>query len=128
MIHYKEQLLACDFFTVDTLFLRTVYVLFFIELSTRRVYLAGCTTQPTSAWVTQQARQVTWELAERTPTLRFLIHDRDTTFTDAFDIVFRAEGMRIIRTPVRAPNANAFPMTVGNAKGCAGFARYATSA
>jgi putative transposase len=108
MTHYKEQILACDFFTVGTLFLQTLYVLFFIELSTRRVYLAGCTTHPTSGWVTQQARQITWDLEERTPTLRFLIHDRDTQFTNTFDTVFRAEGMHIIRTPVRAPNATAF--------------------
>ncbi len=107
MTHYKEQILACDFFTVDTFFLQTIYVLFFIELSTRRIYLAGCTTRPTSAWVTQQARQVTWNLEGRTPALHFLIHDRDTKFTEAFDTVFRAEGLHIIRTPVCAPNANA---------------------
>jgi putative transposase len=65
MQHYKQQILACDFFTVDTLFLQTIYVLFFIELSTRRVYFAGCTPHPTKAWVTQQARQLIWQLEDK---------------------------------------------------------------
>jgi transposase InsO family protein len=106
--HYKGQLLACDFFTVETLWLRTLYVLFFIELETRRVYLAGCTSELTSAWVTQQARQLTWLLQDSPQPKRFLIHDRDTKFTRAFDTVFEAEGLKIIRTPYQAPNANAF--------------------
>jgi putative transposase len=105
--HYRQQLLACDFFTIETVWLKTVYVLFFIELSTRRVYFAGCTTQPTSAWVTQQARQLTWQLESREPSIRFLIHDRDTKFTRSFDTVFTAQGVEIILTPYRAPNANA---------------------
>ena len=108
MQHYKDQILACDFFTVETLRLQTIYVLFFIELSTRRVYLAGCSTHPNAEWVTQQARQMVWSLEGRTPTIRFMIHDRDTKFTAAFDTVFQATGTHIIRTPVRAPNANAF--------------------
>jgi transposase InsO family protein len=108
MSHYKDQILACDFFTVETLFLQTVYVLFFIELRTRRVYLAGCTTHPQSAWIAQQARQLSWALDERTPSIHFLIHDRDTKFTAAFDTMFRAEGVHVILTPFRAPNANAF--------------------
>jgi len=108
MTHYKDQILTCDFFTIETLFLKTLYVLFFIELGTRQVYFAGCTDHPTKAWVTQQARQMTWELEDRDIPIRFLIHDRDTKFTQSFDTVFRADKMTIIRTPYRAPNANAF--------------------
>jgi transposase InsO family protein len=108
MAHYKDQILACDFFTVDMLFLQTVYVLFFIELHTRRVYLAGCTTHPDAAWVTQQARQMVWQVEERQPAIHFLIHDRDTKFGAAFDTVFRSTQAHIIRTPFRAPNANAY--------------------
>jgi len=108
MQHYKQQILACDFLTVDTLFLQTIYVLFFIEVGTRRVYLAGCTPHPTKAWVTQQARQLTWQLEDRSPAIKFLIHDRDTKFMPAFNTVFQATGIHIIRTPFRAPNANAF--------------------
>jgi transposase InsO family protein len=108
--HYKQQMLACDFFTVETLWLKALYVLFFIELNTRRVYLAGCTDHPNSAWVTQQARQLTWQLAEmrteREP-LRYLIHDHDTKFTRSFDAVFEVEGMEIILTPCHTPQANA---------------------
>ena len=107
MRHYKDQILACDFFTVETIFLKTIYVFFFIELGSRRVYFAGCTTNPDGNWVTQQARQFVWDLEDREPRLRFLIHDRDSKFTDAFDAVFRSEGMKIILTPARAPNANA---------------------
>jgi putative transposase len=108
MTHYKDQLLACDFFTVETLFLHTLYVLVFVEIGTRRVHFAGCTAHPDSAWVTQQARQVMWELADREPGIRFLIRDNDKKFTQSFDTVFRAEGIDVIRTPYRAPNANAF--------------------
>jgi len=106
--HYRHQLLACDFFTVETLRLKTIYVLFFIELGTRRVHVAGCTQHPTSAWVSQQARQLMWELQERTTPLRFLIHDRDAKFSSSFDAVFLSEHIEIIRTPFRAPNANAY--------------------
>ena len=92
MADYRKRLLACDFFTVETLFLQTIYVLFFIELSTRRVYLVGCTTEPTSAWVVQQARQLTWQLEGRNPPVHFLSHDRDTKFTAAFDTKDSVEG------------------------------------
>jgi len=108
MTHYKEQLLACEFFTIETLFLRTIYVLVFIEIGSRRVHFAGCTAHPTSAWVTQQARNLMWSFTEREPHLRFLIHDHDKTFTTAFDTVFRSEGVEVIPMPVRALNANAF--------------------
>jgi transposase InsO family protein len=99
---------ACDFFTVDTVRMRRLYVLFFIELGTRRVHLAGSTESPSGAWATQQARNLAWSLSERPSLPRFLIHDRDSKLTDAFDEVFRGEGFSIIRTPVRTPKANAF--------------------
>jgi transposase InsO family protein len=100
------SVLACDFFTVETIALRRYYVLFFIELGSRRVHLAGCTTNPTGTWITQQARNLSFTgILERT---RFLIHDRDGKFSAAFEEVFRSEGIRVIRTPVRAPQANAY--------------------
>ena len=101
-------MIACDFFTVETLWLGRLYVLFFIELGTRRVHLAGCSANPNGHWTTQQARQLAWSLPERQRPLRFLIHDRDSKFSRAFDDVFKSEGVEIIRTPFRAPNANAF--------------------
>jgi putative transposase len=97
--------LACDFFTVETLSLRRFYVLFFIELGSRRVHVGGCTTNPTGLWVTQQARNLSFTgLFDR---MRFLIHDRDSKFAAAFDEVFRSEGIQVIHTPIRAPQANA---------------------
>jgi putative transposase len=98
--------LACDFFTVETLALRRCYVRFFIELGSRRVHLAGCTTNPTGAWVTQQARNLGFSGVFAR--VRFLVHDRDSTFSHAFDEVFRSEGITVIRTPFRAPQANAY--------------------
>jgi len=108
MRHYRHQLLASDFLTVETLWLQTLYVLFFLEVGTRRVHVAGCTAHPTSAWVTQQARQFVWTFQTSSQRPRFLIHDRDSKFTPLFDAVFRSEGRRILRTPICAPNANAF--------------------
>jgi putative transposase len=100
------SLLACDFFTVETVTLRRLYVLFFIELGSRRVHLAGCTSSPTGAWVVQQARNLSFtNVLERT---RFLIHDRDSKFTVAFDELLRSEGIKVIHTPVQAPRANAY--------------------
>jgi transposase InsO family protein len=106
--HYKDQFLACDFFTVETLGLQTLYVLFFVEHGTRRVHLAGCTAHPTGDWVTQQARQIMWEFEDRELPIRYLIHDHDPKFTDAFDTVFEAEGVEIVDIPYHAPNANAY--------------------
>ena len=100
-------MLAVDFFTVETISLQRLYVLFFIELGSRRVHFAGCTANPTGDWVTQQARQFAWTLQERRPPFRFLIRDRDSKFTRAFDAVFASEGIKIVKTPVRAPKANA---------------------
>jgi putative transposase len=100
------SMLACDFFTVETLSLRRYYVLFFIELQSRRVHLAGCTTNPTGAWVTQQARNLSFTgLFNR---IRYLVHDRDAKFAASFDEVFQSEGIRVIETPIRAPQANAY--------------------
>jgi putative transposase len=93
---------------VETLFLKTLYVLFFIELSTRRVHVAGVSANPDSAWVTQQARNVSYDLADRDPRVRFLIRDRDSKYTSSFDEVFRSDGTEVIPTPIRAPKANAF--------------------
>ncbi|MDQ3929446.1 MAG: hypothetical protein M3328_09905, partial [Chloroflexota bacterium] len=78
-----------------------------LELGTRRVHLADCTTHPTAAWVTQQARHLSWQLQDGEITARYLIRDRDSMFPPAFDAVFQSEGVEIVRTPYRAPNANA---------------------
>jgi putative transposase len=100
------SMIACDFFTVETISLRRFYVLFFIELESRRVHLAGCTTNPTGGWVTQQARNLSFTgLLER---MRFLIHDRDSKFSAAFDEVFHSQAIQVIHTPIRAPQANAY--------------------
>jgi transposase InsO family protein len=100
-------IVACDFFTVDTVWLRRLYVLFFIELDTRRVHLAGVTANPDGAWVTQQVRNLLLTLTEQGRRVRFLLRDRDSKFTRAFDDVFRAEGAEVLLTPMQAPNANA---------------------
>jgi transposase InsO family protein len=98
---------ACDFFHVDTVLLRRLYVLVFIDLHSRAVYLGGVTTNPVEGWVTQQARNISCAWADRNRAVKFLIRDRDAKFTRSFDEVFRTEGIRIVRTPVRAPRANA---------------------
>jgi putative transposase len=99
------SIVTCDFFTVETAFLRRYYVLFFIAHSSRRVWLAGCTRNPSGDWVTQQARNLGLDLADQG--VRFLIRDRDSKYTGPFDEVFRGDDIRIVRTPLRAPKANA---------------------
>lgn len=99
------SIVACDFFTVENVFLRRYYVLFVIAHESRSVWLAGCTTSPTGAWVTQQARNLGLDFSDRG--VRFLIRDRDSKYSGPFDQVFRSEGIRIVKTPVRAPKASA---------------------
>ena len=100
-----DGMLACDFFTVETAWLRTLYVLFFVEHGSRRVHLAGVSANPDCVWMRQQARNLAIE--ERLANVRFLLHDRDAKFSGPFDELIRSEAVRVIKTPVRAPQANA---------------------
>ena len=100
--------MACDFFTVETIRLKTLHVWFFIQLSTRRVVATEVTAHPDTAWVTQQARNVAMDLDDRGVSIRFLLRDHDATFSRGFDEVFDSEEGKVLRTPIRAPKANAY--------------------
>jgi putative transposase len=104
---HGESMLACDFFTVDTVWLRRLYVLAFVSIGSRRIEYFAITSRPDTAWMLQQARNLLMELDDRDRQVRFLIHDRDAKFPRTFDALLESDGIKIIRTPLRAPNANA---------------------
>jgi transposase InsO family protein len=103
-----SHIVATDFFSVDTVLLRRLYVLFFIEIGRRRIWITGVTAHPKEAWVTQQARNVAGDIVGERIDVRFLVRDRDAKYVASFDEIFRSEGAQILRTPFRAPNANAY--------------------
>jgi putative transposase len=103
-----SHIVATDFFSVDTVLLKRLYVLFFIEVGRRRIWITGVTTHPNAAWVTQQARNVAGDIADTGIDVKFLVRDRDTKYVANFDEVFRSEGAQILKTPFRTPNANAY--------------------
>jgi putative transposase len=105
---HSATMLACDFFTVETVWLTRIYVLFFVSLERRRVEFVASTRNPDGRWAAQQARNLLMHLADRGQSFRYQLHDRDSKFSGGFDEIFRSEGVTTIRTPIRAPNANAY--------------------
>jgi putative transposase len=101
-------MLACDFLTVETIRLTRIYILFFVSLERRRIEFIASTSNPDGRWIAQQARNLVMQLADRGQSFRFLLHDRDSKFSGGFNEILRSEGITIVRTPIRAPNANAY--------------------
>ena len=104
----SQAAVATDFFTVDTATLRRYYILFFIHIETRQVFFAGVTANPTGMWTTQVARNLVLRHGDQLSGTRALVRDRGSQFIDSFDEIFRTEGLKILKTPVRTPVANAF--------------------
>jgi transposase InsO family protein len=104
---HGDSILACDFLTVDTVWLRRIYVLVFLSIGCRRIEYVACTSKPNTAWMLQQVRNLLMELDDRERQVRFLIHDRDGKFPRAFDVLLENARIKVIRTPLKAPNANA---------------------
>ncbi len=123
-----KGLMAYDFFHVDTILLRRLYVRVFIHHDTRLVRIAGITSNPVAGWVTQQARNISMELIDQAKSAKLLIRDRDTKFTASFDAIFAAEGTIVITTSVRAPgptpcvSASSAPFGASVSTGCSSSA------
>ncbi|MCP3937756.1 MAG: transposase [Actinomycetia bacterium] len=105
---HSQAAVACDFLTIDTALLRRYYVLFFIHIPSRQVFFAGATANPTGAWTTQAARNLFLRHSDQLADAEALVRDRGSQFIDAFDEILRTEHMKILKTPVRTPVANAF--------------------
>ncbi len=105
---HSQTAVASDFFTIDSTLLRRYYVLLFMHIPTCQVFYAGTTANPTGAWTTQAARNLFLQHSDQLTDARALVRDRGSQFVDSFDEIFRTEGFKILKTPVRTPVANTF--------------------